>query len=130
MPVDDCSVPLERKCHSVPQRVDSMHICVWACAGPQKAVAVQICKGILALHACQPALAHRDIKPHNVLLQRHKQHDSEAAVPIGSHSNPGDDLEAQSLHAVGAEPPDGSPCKTVKNNAGLSILQHPLAHLH
>ena len=66
---------------------------------------LQICQGIQALHKCSPPLAHRDIKPHNVLLQRHKQHDSEAAVPIGNQSHPGDDLEAQPLHAIGAEPP-------------------------
>ena len=56
------------------------------------------------MHKCTPALAHRDIKPHNVLLQRHQHHNSEAAMPIGSHSHPGDDLEAQPLHAVGAAP--------------------------
>lgn len=56
------------------------------------------------MHKCTPALAHRDIKPHNVLLQRHQPNNSEAAVPIGSQSHPGDDLEAQPLHAVGAEP--------------------------
>ena len=64
----------------------------------------QVCYGIQAMHKCTPALAHRDIKPHNVLLQRHQYHNSEAAIPIGSHSHPGDDLEAQPLHAVGAEP--------------------------
>lgn len=69
---------------------------------------LQICQGIQALHKCTPPLAHRDIKPHNVLLQRHKQHDSEAAMPIGSQSYPGDDLEAQPLHAIGAEPPGSS----------------------
>lgn len=56
------------------------------------------------MHKCSPALAHRDIKPHNVLLQRHQHRDSEAAVPVGTHSHPGDDLEAQPLHAVGAAP--------------------------
>ena len=60
------------------------------------------------MHQCTPALAHRDIKPHNILLQRHKQHEGEAALPIGSQSHPGDDLEAQPLHAVGAEPPASS----------------------
>ncbi|KAL3131189.1 hypothetical protein ABBQ38_000491 [Trebouxia sp. C0009 RCD-2024] len=65
---------------------------------------LQVCYGIEAMHKCTPALAHRDIKPHNVLLQRHQHHDSEAAVPVGSHSHPGDDLEAQPLHAVGAQP--------------------------
>lgn len=65
---------------------------------------LQICQGVHALHKCTPPLAHRDIKPHNVLLQRHQQHGSEAAIPIGSQSHPGDDLEAQPLHAVGAEP--------------------------
>ncbi|DBA84178.1 TPA: Serine/threonine-protein kinase 16 [Trebouxia sp. C0004] len=65
---------------------------------------LQVCHGVQALHKCTPPLAHRDIKPHNVLLQRHKQHDSEAAEPTGSLSHPGDDLEAQPLHAVGAEP--------------------------
>lgn len=56
------------------------------------------------MHKCTPALAHRDIKPHNVLLQRHQPSNSEAAMPIGTQSHPGDDLEAQPLHAVGAEP--------------------------
>ncbi|DBB02259.1 TPA: hypothetical protein ACH3X3_011281 [Trebouxia sp. C0006] len=69
---------------------------------------LQVCHGVQALHSCTPPLAHRDIKPHNVLLQRHKQHDSEAADPIGSQSHPGDDLEAQPLHAVGAEPVSSS----------------------
>lgn len=72
-------------------------------AGP-----LQVCHGVQALHNCTPPLAHRDIKPHNVLLKRHKQHDSEAADPIGSQSHRGDDLEAQPLHAVGAEPVSGS----------------------
>jgi len=67
-----------------------------------------VCHGVQALHNCTPPLAHHDIKPHNVLLQRHKQHDSEAADPIGSQSHPGDDLEAQPLHAVGAEPVSSS----------------------
>lgn len=53
------------------------------------------------MHACQPPLAHRDIKPHNVLLQRHKQPQQEA-------SNNDDDEAAQSLHAVGAAPEQSS----------------------
>ena len=69
---------------------------------------MQVCHGIQALHRCTPALAHRDIKPHNVLLQRYQQQDSEASIPVGSQSHPGDDLEAQPLHAVGAEPAGSS----------------------
>ena len=60
---------------------------------------LQICHGVQALHTCNPPLAHRDIKPHNVLLQQHQQHESQAAVAVGSHSNPSDDLEAQPLRA-------------------------------
>lgn len=53
------------------------------------------------MHACKPPLAHRDIKPHNVLLQRHKHHEPNSGLPD-------DDQEAQPLHAVGAAPAGSS----------------------
>lgn len=59
----------------------------------------QICCGVQVLHDSQPPLAHRDIKPHNVLLQRHTQQQQEEE-PISNLSD--DDTEAQPLHAVGA----------------------------
>lgn len=31
----------------------------------------QVCSGVLAMHQMQLPLAHRDIKPHNVLIRRH-----------------------------------------------------------
>ena len=57
---------------------------------------LQICCGVQALHECNPPLAHRDIKPHNVLLQRHKQQDEDFANSLSD-----DDTEAQPLQAVG-----------------------------
>lgn len=55
------------------------------------------------MHDCKPPLAHRDIKPHNVLLQRHKHPQQEA-----NSSLPDDDQESQALHAVGAAPTGSS----------------------
>ena len=58
---------------------------------------VQVCKAVQALHRQQPPLAHRDIKPHNVLLQRAH---SAAASQLRSNGSGGslqdqDNSEAQ-----------------------------------
>lgn len=31
---------------------------------------MQICRGVESMHQMKPALAHRDLKPHNILLQK------------------------------------------------------------
>lgn len=55
------------------------------------------------MHACKPPLAHRDIKPHNVLLQRHPHSQRDCNQPP-----PGANQEAQPLHAVGDAPAGSS----------------------
>ena len=49
-------------------------------AGCIAAALLQVCCAVQALHQQQPPLAHRDVKPHNVLIRR-SQPDSEAASP-------------------------------------------------
>ena len=44
---------------------------------------LQVCCAVQALHQQQPPLAHRDVKPHNVLIRR-TQPESEAASPSAS----------------------------------------------
>lgn len=34
-----------------------------------RSLALQVCAGVRSMHGMEPPLAHRDIKPHNVLLE-------------------------------------------------------------
>ena len=40
---------------------------------------VQVCSGVRAMHQMNPPMAHRDVKPHNVLIRSHLP--PEPAVP-------------------------------------------------
>ncbi|KAK9815571.1 hypothetical protein WJX72_006053 [[Myrmecia] bisecta] len=44
----------------------------WLPAAEVLHIFLQVCCGVSAMHSMRPALAHRDIKPHNVLLQRRR----------------------------------------------------------
>ena len=51
----------------------SQHSCPtqMACPVASGGFQMQVCSGVRAMHQMQPPLAHRDVKPHNVLVRRH-----------------------------------------------------------
>ena len=63
----------------------------------------QVCKAVQALHQQKPPLAHRDIKPHNVLLQRAHSSNPVLARSGGSdsslHESDNSDAQEQLLQA-------------------------------
>ena len=69
---------------------------------------LQVCCAVQALHQQQPPLAHRDVKPHNVLIRR-AQPDSEAASPSASSAaSSGRHAESQLKSNGESEPLSGS----------------------
>ena len=52
-------------------------------------VFLQVCAALHAMHALEPALAHRDIKPHNVLLRRRQADGATAAAAAACGSGGG-----------------------------------------
>ena len=82
----------------------------------------QVCSGVRAMHQVQPPLAHRDVKPHNVLVRRHTptlpaeaRHAPAATLGTGSSSSAGSaaaqEAERRRRGRVGdeAEPLQGLP---------------------
>ena len=69
---------------------------------------LQVCCAVQALHLQQPPLAHRDVKPHNVLIRR-AQPDSEAASrSASSAASSGRRAESQLKSNGESEPLAGS----------------------
>ena len=75
---------------------------------PAKIFCVQVALGLQAMHSLQPPVAHRDVKPHNVLL--------EARCTAGMDE--ADALTAQPLQACPAWQSLCACCHAVFANAG------------
>ena len=65
---------------------------------------VQVCCAVQVLHQQQPALAHRDVKPHNVLI-RHSQPGTVAMPKASSSAASGSQRESGQLKSNGETEP-------------------------